>query len=102
MRAAPYHYHPYEEHLTIYRGTADVTVDGKSVTVEGPATVIIAPGVHHGFTNVGEGELNIIGAAPWPIHQTQLPDDPENSVWVGWEPGMDFRRRRLVEKGKPG
>lgn len=95
---APYHWHPYEEHLTVYRGVADVMIGETTVRVEGPASVIIPPRSFHGFTNVGEEVLHIIGASPWPIHQTSIPDD--EAVWVGWEPGTDFRRRRLVERGK--
>ncbi len=98
---APFHWHYYEEHLTIYRGTAEVTVGDEVAVVEGPATVVIPGQSYHGFTNVGDGELHIIGAVPYPIHETLMAEDPSGTYTVGWEPGYDYRRRRLNEGGDP-
>ena len=98
---APYHWHYYEEHITIFSGTAEVKIDGKTAIVEGPATVIVPPRLHHGFTNVGEGELRIIGATSWPILEAGMVDDPDGVLVRGWEPGYGYRRRRMVEEGKP-
>jgi mannose-6-phosphate isomerase-like protein (cupin superfamily) len=97
----PYHWHYYEEHLTIYKGKAEVRLAGETAIVEGPATVVFPAQSHHGFFNAGDEVLHIIGAIPWPIHQTQLVDDPDNVMWVGWEPEI-VRRRRMVEEGQAG
>ena len=98
---APYHWHYYEEHLTIYSGTAEVRVDDEVAIVEGPATVVFPAQARHGFTNVGDTPLHIIGAVPYPIHETMIADDPKGTFTVGWEPGEDYRRRRLTEEGPP-
>jgi len=96
---APYHWHYYEEHLTIYSGTAEVTVDGEIAVVEGPATCVFPAQARHRFTNIGDGPMHIIGAVPYPIHETMIADDPKGTFTVGWEPGEGYRRRRLTEEG---
>jgi mannose-6-phosphate isomerase-like protein (cupin superfamily) len=98
----PRHTHYYEEHLTVFRGRAEITVGDETATVDGPATVVVPPMTNHSFKNVGDGELHIIGASPWPMLQAEIPDDPDGAVWIGWEPGNEFQRRRLQEEGRAG
>jgi mannose-6-phosphate isomerase-like protein (cupin superfamily) len=91
----PVHWHYYEEHITIYRGIAAITVDHETIEIEGPASVVAPGRSHHGFHNVGDSDLHIIGAVPWPIHETLFVDDPEGVVTRGWEPGFAELRRRM-------
>ncbi len=98
---APYHWHYYEEHLTVYSGTAEVRVGDETQIVEGPATIVIPGQEYHGFSNVGDGPMHIIGAVPYPIHETLMADDPSGTFTVAWEPDQDHRRRRLREEGDP-
>ena len=65
------------------------------------ATCVFPAQARHGFTNVGDGPLHIIGAVPYPIHETMIADDPKGTFTVGWEPDEDYRRRRLIEEGPP-
>jgi mannose-6-phosphate isomerase-like protein (cupin superfamily) len=95
----PEHWHYYEEHLTVYGGEAEVTVDGEKVHVEGPATLIFPPRSSHGFMNVGTTELHIIGASPWAVHETLFTDDPTGVITRAWEPGFGSRRRRMTASG---
>jgi len=94
---APDHWHHYEEHFCIYAGTAEVRVAGEVQVVEAPATVIFPPETVHGFTNVGDIDLHIIGAVPYPIHETFFVDDPAGTVTRSWEPGIHGHRKVSVE-----
>jgi quercetin dioxygenase-like cupin family protein len=94
----PVHWHYYEEHVTVFRGTAEFTVGDEKEIVVGPTTVILPPQSTHGFVNAGEDELHIIGAANWPIHETMYAEDPEGTVTRGWEPGVEGRRRMVDSK----
>lgn len=92
----PVHWHYYEEHLTVYGGEAEVTVNDETMVVEGPATLIFPPRSAHGFRNVGESELHIIGASPWAVHETLFANDPDGVITRAWEPGFGSRRRRMT------
>jgi quercetin dioxygenase-like cupin family protein len=97
----PVHWHYYEEHVTVFRGTAEFVVNDEKERVEGPATVILPPQSSHGFVNAGEGELHIIGAANWPIHETMYVEDEAGTVTRGWEVGFTGRRK-MVATDEPG
>lgn len=99
---APVHWHYYEEHLTFLAGKAEITVDGEMFVVEAPATVVFPPGARHGFTNVGDIDLHLIGAIPWPIHETLYEDaDGQRFVVRGYEPGTDGDRHRFSRSHAP-
>jgi hypothetical protein len=61
--------------------------------------LIVPPRAFHGFTNVGDGTLHISGGTSWPILEAGFVDDPEGIVVRGWEPGFNYRRRRMAEQG---
>ena len=97
----PVHWHYYEEHLTVYSGVAQVTVNDETLYVDEPATLIFPPRSSHGFMNVGDSELHIIGSSPWAVHETLFVDDPEGVITRAWEPGYGGRRRRMTADPTP-
>jgi mannose-6-phosphate isomerase-like protein (cupin superfamily) len=70
------HWHYYEEHVTIFSGDAEVQVGDEIMVTEEPATLIVPLRSHHGFTNVGDGPLWIIGVVNWPILEAGIVGDP--------------------------
>jgi mannose-6-phosphate isomerase-like protein (cupin superfamily) len=95
---APIHWHPVEEHLTFYRGRAEVTVDEETAIVEGPTTVIVPPRSRHGFRNLGPDQLHVIIAMANGVFEGFYDQDPEG-VWRAFE-GKNISEKRLVPLGK--
>ena len=95
---APYHWHYYEEFITVMDGVAEVKVNGETAIVEARGTLIVPPRAFHGFTNVGDGLLTVVGVTDWPIMDTGYVEDEDGIVVRGWEPGIETRRR-LIEEG---
>jgi quercetin dioxygenase-like cupin family protein len=56
------HYHPStEERFTVIEGEATFTADRKPITASaGDDTVVVRPGVRHGFKNTGATEAHIV------------------------------------------
>jgi quercetin dioxygenase-like cupin family protein len=56
------HYHPkIEEHFTVVAGETTFTADGEKVVARaGDETVVVKPGVRHGFKNTGATEAHIV------------------------------------------
>jgi quercetin dioxygenase-like cupin family protein len=56
------HYHPaIEERFTVLEGETTFTADGEKITARaGDQTVVVKPGVRHGFKNTGEVEAHIV------------------------------------------
>ena len=58
---APSHTHEFEEILTIVEGSAEVWI-GDQRKVVGPSTSVFIPtGAIHGFRNVGDTTLRLVG-----------------------------------------
>ena len=51
---APLHTHEIDELIMIMDGTLEVRVNGETHTVEKDHTVVVPPGVEHGFTVIGD------------------------------------------------
>ncbi len=92
---APIHWHPSEEHLTFYKGRAELYIDGEKQIVEGPATAIIPKRVKHGFKNIGPGELHVIIAMSESVFEAFYEHDP-GVVWRAFE-GDDGSKQRAVK-----
>lgn len=82
---APLHWHYSEEIVTVLSGVARVTVDNETEEVEGPATVIFPAQSHHGFVNVGDDLLRILGVFAWPVYETYWVNGPEDRFTREWE-----------------
>ncbi|MDP6688650.1 MAG: cupin domain-containing protein [Alphaproteobacteria bacterium] len=57
------HSHPYMEVITVVEGTGEAWVEGQDgmVAVEPGMTLVLPPGVRHGFRNNGTGLLKTYG-----------------------------------------
>lgn len=51
------HRHRYAEIFIVQEGRARYRVGGETLDVEAPRVIVVAPGVAHGFVNVGPGRL---------------------------------------------
>lgn len=70
------HWHPYPETWVVLEGTARITVGGEALVAGAGDTATGPAFVPHGFTNVGDGVLKIIGIhASATIIQTFLDED---------------------------
>jgi mannose-6-phosphate isomerase-like protein (cupin superfamily) len=63
-RGAGAHSHPYAEVFAIHSGQATFVVDGREVEAHGGQVVVVPPGATHGFTNSGEGTLEMTSIHP--------------------------------------
>jgi quercetin dioxygenase-like cupin family protein len=56
------HYHPkIEEHFTVVEGETTFTADGEKIVARaGDETVVVKPGVRHGFKNTGATKAHIV------------------------------------------
>jgi mannose-6-phosphate isomerase-like protein (cupin superfamily) len=75
------HRHPYAELFVVESGEATFQLGDSEIVVEGGQIVIGPPGIPHGFTNTGKGELRLtaIHCAPKFITEWESGPDP---VWV--------------------
>jgi len=70
------HWHPYPETWVVLEGTARITVGADAFVANAGDTATGPAFIPHGFTNVGEGVLKIIGIHASPtIIQTFLDGD---------------------------
>ena len=74
---APLHTHEIDELIMIMDGTLEVRVNGETHTVEKDHTVVVPPGVEHGFTVVGDKCAYLIVFFP---HMD--PYSPENTTYL--------------------
>jgi oxalate decarboxylase/phosphoglucose isomerase-like protein (cupin superfamily) len=87
---SPLHWHYVEEQLVVVVGTAEVHCDGETITVGPGQTVVFPARLVHGFKNVGDEELHVIGAWPWPFLEVYFDQDPPGVVtrqYEAWEEG---------------
>lgn len=56
---APAHRHSVEEVLSILAGHAEVWLEDARATLGAGQSVVVAPGLRHGFRNIGATELHV-------------------------------------------
>jgi mannose-6-phosphate isomerase-like protein (cupin superfamily) len=95
---APVHVHPdgLEEILIVVEGTAEMWIDGETSILEAGDSVILRPYTHHGYKNVGEGTLHVIGVFSSAVAPTIFDDDPDNVVEIGGVSGDRLDSQRTV------
>lgn len=93
---SPLHWHYVEEQIVLLAGKADIMCDSETRTVGAGNTVIFPARAIHGFENVGEDELHIIGAWPWPFFELYFEHDPPGVVTRQYEALGDGQLRKLV------
>ncbi|MDA0264113.1 MAG: cupin domain-containing protein [Chloroflexi bacterium] len=80
---APLHTHVIDELIMIMDGTLEVRVEGETHTVGKGHTLVIPPGVEHGFKVVGGKTAELIVVFP-----NMDPYSPENTTYLeGSRPG---------------
>ncbi|GIW09921.1 MAG: cupin domain-containing protein [Chloroflexi bacterium] len=93
---APRHWHYAEEHLTILEGRAEVFVEEEVEVFERGATVLFPSRSWHGFRNVGDGRLHVLGVFSWPVHETFFENAPPGVAIREYDAVDGGTRRRLI------
>ena len=103
-KEAPLHRHPNaEEVVTVLAGSALFSLDGVESLVHADASVILPAGSVHGFANVGDDALHVLGiyssASPLTIYQ----DEPDVVIAIGATQGeqIDVTRTRWQSPEAP-
>ena len=104
---SPLHWHYSEEQVTILSGTAEAHCDGELVVLPHGHTVVFPPRSMHGFKNIGDEELHIVGGFPWPFLEAYFKHDPPGVVTREYEAWNDGHGRKLYPQevdslGGPG
>lgn len=87
------HRHPYAEVFIVEAGEATFHLGDAKMVVKGGQIVIGPPGVPHGFTNTGSGELRLVaihGASRFVTEWLEGPD----AVWSSEPRELNHRRTR--------
>ena len=74
---APMHHHVVEETLTVLAGEAEVTVGEAKANVRAGQSVVVGPGIPHGFINVGDGELHVRAILASAVFEAAYEDNRE-------------------------
>lgn len=104
---SPRHWHYSEEQVTILSGRAEAWCDDEKQIAEAGTTLVFPPRSIHGFINVGDRELHIVGGFPWPFLEAYFEHDPPGVVTREYEAWDNGQARKLIPKvvdalGGPG
>ncbi len=75
---APMHFHAVEEVLTVLSGTAEVSVDRHKLTVRDGQSVVVPPGIRHGFVNISDTQLHVRAILAAPVFEAAYDDARES------------------------
>ena len=81
---APRHTHSVEEVLRVLSGEAEIIVGSEHARVGPEESVVVPPGIEHGFTNIGDGELHTQAILAAPVFEAQYVESGETSY--RWAP----------------
>jgi mannose-6-phosphate isomerase-like protein (cupin superfamily) len=81
---APIHLHAVEEVLEVIDGRAEISLDGDTAIVEANQSVLIPPGVKHGFRNLDKKTLHVRATLAAPIFETSY--ENRNEISRRWVP----------------
>lgn len=85
---APRHCHPaVEELVLILAGAGRFELDGTEEDVCGGDTVVVRPGVWHGFVNTGDETLHVLAVFSSARPTAVYADDPDTTVEIGVSQG---------------
>jgi len=83
-KGAPVHTHTVEEVLTVLAGEAEVWVEAARATLTAGQSLIVAPGLRHGFRNVGGTVLHVQAILAAPVFEASFDDRAETQRrWFG-------------------
>ena len=74
---APVHYHAVEEVFEVREGMAEVYLTDRTLTMETNQTLLIPPGLRHGFKNIGTGTLHMRATLASPSFEAAYDDETE-------------------------
>ena len=93
---SPKHWHYTEEQVTVLSGTAEAWCDDETL-VAGVGTTLVFPAHSiHGFMNVGEDELHIVGGFPLPFLEAYFVHDEPGVVTREYEAWDNGHARKLI------
>ncbi len=96
---APTHTHgDVEEIIMILAGTAEFRVDDERVTVGAQQSIVLPPFSYHGFTNVGDGTLHLLGTYSAASVPTEYLEEPEATYQIGGDEGERVDAARTVRR----
>jgi len=97
---APTHVHPdgLEEIIMVLEGTGDFWSDGEHWLLEAGDSIVMRPYTHHGFVNVGEDTLHVLGIFSSATAPTIYDDEPDRVVYLGGTRGARLDSQRTVER----
>ncbi|MYE92369.1 MAG: cupin domain-containing protein [Gemmatimonadetes bacterium] len=87
---SPLHWHYSEEQVTVISGRAEAWCDDDTEIAEAGTTLVFPRQSMHGFMNIGDDELHIVGGFPWPFLEAYFKHDPPGVVtreYEAWEGG---------------
>jgi quercetin dioxygenase-like cupin family protein len=95
---APTHFHPdgLEEIIMVLSGTGEFWSDGEHSILEAGDSIVMRPYTHHGFKNVGEDTLHVLGIFSSAVAPTIFDDDPDRVVEIGGVTGERIDSQRTV------
>jgi quercetin dioxygenase-like cupin family protein len=90
---APRHCHPeVEELVLILAGAGRFELDGVEEDVGAGDTVVVRPGLWHGFVNTGDEVLHVLAVFSSACPTAVYADDPTTTLEIGSSPGSHRRR----------
>jgi quercetin dioxygenase-like cupin family protein len=84
---APRHRHDEEEVILVPSGGGRFEMDGEEEEVRAGDTVVVRPGVWHGFVNTGEETLHVLAVFSSARPTAVYADDPDTTLEIGVSPG---------------
>lgn len=82
---APAHRHTVEEVLTVCAGQAEVWLGDDRASLTAGQSVVVPPGVGHGFSNVGGGPLHVRAVLAAPVFEAAF--DGQSGLVRRWAAG---------------
>jgi mannose-6-phosphate isomerase-like protein (cupin superfamily) len=95
---APTHtHHDVEEVITILAGRAEFWCDDERAIVEAEQSIVLPPFSWHGFTNIGDGELHLLGVWSVASVPTDYQEAPDRTYAIGGAEGERADAARTVQ-----
>ncbi len=94
---APTHRHRgVEEAVVLLEGEAEFWVESEREGVVGVATVVVPPGLWHGFRNTGKGPLHVLAVFPVADPPVEYAAEPGTVLAIAGEGGVRRDAHRVV------
>jgi quercetin dioxygenase-like cupin family protein len=95
---APTHTHgDIEETITVLAGTAEFWCDDERATLRAEMSIVLPPFSWHGFTNVGDDELHVVGMWSAASVPTEYRDEADRTYAIGGKAGTRVDAARTLQ-----